>query len=702
MPASPFRRPRFLCPWILPFLMFAGRLAAQTTNPYESEIRAFEAADLKHPPATNSILFLGSSSIRIWTGVADAFPDYAVLNRGFGGSQASDVLFFFDRLVPPYRPPLVVFYEGDNDLAGGKSVDTVFADWTNFVARVKAALPTTDIMFLSVKPSPSRAQLLGAMRELNDRVRRHCESDPQLRYADVFTPMLNASGQPRPELFGPDNLHLNAAGYALWQSVVGPALDDWAADYPLPVKRPRTGTLLVDFGGEEFPSGGGGPVEPVRWNNVTSAIGASASGTLATVMATDGTPTGARLRMVSRFNGANENGTVAAAQYPASATRDSLFGNTEAFGGLSNVTPVFRLAGLDPATACRLTFYASRLAVGDNRETRYTVTGSSTHSADLNAAGNVEAVAVISDVLPDSSGELEVALTPGPNNSNANHFTYLGVLKLETLGVAGKVCLFDFGAAGSPTGDQPAPGGPSWNNLTAAAGTSDSGGLPALVDTNNAATTVDLKMVSRFNGANANGTTSSGVLPASATRDSLFGNTEVFNGLSDILPEFRLNGLDPAGTYALSFYASRTGVGDHRETRYTVVGATTNTVDLDAANNLDGVAVVTNLLPDLNGSLLVQLRPGPNNDNVNQFTYLGALRLDWSVPWPVTPAVRLASSESGALRMTVRGSRGRRYRLEESDDLGSWRSIREVQLDGESGELELVPATVSRFFRVSE
>ncbi len=701
MPRSPLRR-LLSFRWILPILLLAGRLAAQTANPFEGDIRAFEAADLKNPPATNSILFLGSSSIRIWTGVADAFPDYAVLNRGFGGSQASDVLHFFDRLVPPYRPPLVVFYEGDNDLAGGKPVDTVFSDWTNFVARVESALPETHIMFLSVKPSPSRAQLLGAMRELNERVRDHCATSPKLRYTDVFTPMLNASGQPRPELFGSDNLHMNATGYALWQSVIGPALDAWAADYPVPVKRPETGTLLIDFGGEEHPSGGSGPVAPVRWNNVTASVGGSAAGTLATVVATDGTATGVQLRMVSRFNGANENGTAATAQFPATASRDSLFGNTETFSGLANVTPVFRLTGLPATTAYRLTFYASRLGVSDNRETRYTVAGATELTADLNVAGNVDGTASIPEIRPDNDGSLTISLTPGPGNNNANHFTYLGVLQVAPVAPAGPGMLFDFGSASSPTGDQVAATGPAWNDLTPAIGTSDDGVLPGLADTNGAPTAVGLKMISRFNGANQNGTLTAGVFPPSATRDSLFGNTAAFNGLADVFPAFRLTGLNPRGTYTVTFHASRTGVTDNRETRYRVTGVATHEADLNASGNVDGLAVVSGAVPDASGELGVALLPGPNNDNANRFTYLGALRLDWTIPPAVRPRIIGIRVEAGRLVLRLRGTPGVILRLQRSGDLASWQDLREITAADLAEEQSVDVPADSGFYRLRE
>ena len=187
---------------------------------FEAEISAFEQADLSSPPPANPVLFVGSSSIRVWPNLAGDFPDYPVMNRGFGGSQMSDVLYYFDRVVAVYNPALILVYEGDNDLAAGKSVEQVYADYVAFLTLVEEQLPDADVAFISTKPSPSRSQYLEVTRQLNARLEELTSNDSHLLFIDVFTPMLNDSGQPRPELFGGDMLHMNAAGYELWKSII--------------------------------------------------------------------------------------------------------------------------------------------------------------------------------------------------------------------------------------------------------------------------------------------------------------------------------------------------------------------------------------------------------------------------------------------------------------------------------------------------
>ena len=197
-----------------------------------------------------------------------------------------------------------------------------------------------------------------------------------------------------------------------------------------PVVGPQT--ILVDFGSASTTTEHGpAPEDPVRhWNNVAE-VGVTTGGQLAGLVTADNAPTGIGLVMLSRFNGANANGTLAGSPFPQEATRDSLFGNTEVFSGLSGIFPSFKLTGLDPALVYDLTFYASRTGVGDNRETLYSVVGALTNTVTLNAANNVTNTARLAGVLPAGSGELVVRLTPGPRNNNANHFTYLGVLRLD-------------------------------------------------------------------------------------------------------------------------------------------------------------------------------------------------------------------------------------------------------------------------------
>jgi lysophospholipase L1-like esterase len=191
---------------------------------WENTIRAFETSDKTNPPPRNAILLIGSSSILRWTNAPAQFPDHRLINRGFGGSHLSDSVAFVERIVIPYQPKLVVLYAGDNDLAAGVSPERVLTDFQEFVAKVQRALPETRIAFISIKPSPSRMKFAEPTRTANQLIREFISARPKLIYVDVFTPMLGADGQPRPELFVSDRLHLNPEGYQLWARILKPVL----------------------------------------------------------------------------------------------------------------------------------------------------------------------------------------------------------------------------------------------------------------------------------------------------------------------------------------------------------------------------------------------------------------------------------------------------------------------------------------------
>jgi lysophospholipase L1-like esterase len=195
--------------------------AAPTSQPFEKEIQAFEAADRKQMPPSGGVLFVGSSSIRLWKTLAQDFPDAAVINRGFGGSKIPDSTRYAPKIVLPYKPKTVVFYAGDNDLAQGRTPEGVLEDFKAFVRTVHTELPQTRILFIAVKPSPSRWKIVEKVREANRLIREFTQTDAKrLGYIDVFTPMLGPDGQPRPELYVQDQLHMTPKGYELWTALV--------------------------------------------------------------------------------------------------------------------------------------------------------------------------------------------------------------------------------------------------------------------------------------------------------------------------------------------------------------------------------------------------------------------------------------------------------------------------------------------------
>lgn len=208
----------------------APRAATTNAAPFEKEILAFEAADKTNPPPAGVTVFIGSSSIRLWTSLADDFPKHRVINRGFGGSQIIDSVRYAKRIVIPYKPRLVVLYAGGNDINGGKTAEQVAADYRAFVKTVHDALPATRIAYISIAPNPARWAQADRVRAANALIEAHTRTDERLTFINVFPKMLGEDGQPRPEIYVADRLHMNPKGYEIWRGIVGPVLDHWPKD----------------------------------------------------------------------------------------------------------------------------------------------------------------------------------------------------------------------------------------------------------------------------------------------------------------------------------------------------------------------------------------------------------------------------------------------------------------------------------------
>jgi lysophospholipase L1-like esterase len=190
---------------------------------WEKDIAAYEAKDKEKPPAPGGIVFVGSSTIRLWK-TSEAFPDLPVINRGFGGSQIADSVRYAERLVTVHKPRQVLLFAGGNDIHTGKTPEAVFEDYKAFVAKVRAALPETKIWFLSLFPNLAREAELPKTTALNAMIAAHAKADPLLGYIDVATALGDAEGKPRAEMLRSDKLHLSDAGYAVVNPIVRKAL----------------------------------------------------------------------------------------------------------------------------------------------------------------------------------------------------------------------------------------------------------------------------------------------------------------------------------------------------------------------------------------------------------------------------------------------------------------------------------------------
>jgi lysophospholipase L1-like esterase len=186
---------------------------------WEREIQAFEAADRANPPPQGAILFVGSSTIRMWTTLAQDFPEHKVINRGFGGCQIADCTYYSERIVIPYKPLLIVLRAGGNDIQAGKTPEQVRDDFQTFVEKVRAKLPKVRIAYMTINATPARWANVEREKKANQLIKAYINKGENLDYIDAFDATMGADGKPREELFIKDRLHFNREGYKILASV---------------------------------------------------------------------------------------------------------------------------------------------------------------------------------------------------------------------------------------------------------------------------------------------------------------------------------------------------------------------------------------------------------------------------------------------------------------------------------------------------
>jgi lysophospholipase L1-like esterase len=186
------------------------------SQPFIAEIKAFEKQDSISMPAKGQILLVGSSTFRFWVTSKEDLVGYPTINRGFGGSQMSDMNFYFDRIVSKYEPKFILVYEGDNDLAANESPQSIFDDFKIFAEKVKTQLPNTKVGYCSIRPSIARTNIRDKQIEVNQLIENFCKKNIGFYFVDIYKEFFLQNGDLMPDVFVSDKLHLNKQGYEIW------------------------------------------------------------------------------------------------------------------------------------------------------------------------------------------------------------------------------------------------------------------------------------------------------------------------------------------------------------------------------------------------------------------------------------------------------------------------------------------------------
>ena len=208
-------------------LLFGGALYAQEQKPaFWDDIQAFRKLDSVAFPPKDAILFIGSSSFTKWKAVQDDFPGYTIINRAFGGSSLPDLVRYTEDIILPYQPKQIVIYCGDNDIAGPDTItaQTVFERFSTLFQLIRSRMTEVSILFVSIKPSPSRWHLKNKAIEANEMIRKYLRKKKRAKFVDIWKAMLGPDGKPLETLFIEDHLHMNESGYVIWKKIIEPYL----------------------------------------------------------------------------------------------------------------------------------------------------------------------------------------------------------------------------------------------------------------------------------------------------------------------------------------------------------------------------------------------------------------------------------------------------------------------------------------------
>lgn len=503
-----------------------------------------------------------------------------------------------------YYPDAIIINLPTNDASSGYTVTEQLSNYTQVLTL--AAAQKVPVYVSTTQPRYLSADLRQNLIAVRDSTVKKLG-----KYAiDFWTDIAAADGTINPMYDMGDGVHLNDAAHTVLANRVK------ATDI-LSYSRSETeqDTINIDFG-QTLSTG--------AWNNLDNGI----ADTILNLINTKYRGTGIAAYVNDAFTGVNTFGTTtpdASINFPSTATSDNFFGNVGSHNGIYEPTGGILLSGLDRNSKYSFTFFASRTGVTDNRETEYKLTGQTVDSVCLNPSNNTANVAVLADMYPAANGTILLSASPGTNNNNGAKYFFLGAMRITSVK---QTVVYDAdGTINVDLGSTLSTG--AWNNLTMPTGGEV---LSDLVNTEGHSTGISMWVHDSFTGINVAGTASPDAslnMPSSSTSDSFFGSTGAHSGVIEATGGVTLGNLSQDSKYSLSFFASRDGATDNRETQYVVTGKTTETVKLDAANNKAKLATVANMLPAADGTIKVDVSPGANNTNSLKYYYLGAVRIEY-------------------------------------------------------------------------
>ncbi|MEM7754747.1 MAG: GDSL-type esterase/lipase family protein [Planctomycetota bacterium] len=446
----------------------AGLAGVATAQPFIGDITRWTDQDALDPYEPGAVVFIGSSSIRRWEQLTRDFPEYRIIQRGFGGAQFEHVNQYVDDIVLPYQPSAIVIWAGTNDLSTGETAAEVFGDYQTFVGLVLGAQPNVDIFYLGVTPTTANGPTTAERDAFNALVEAESAGNPRLHYVDLPTPFyaLNPPSGPDFQALYVDAIHLNRAGYDLWTTILRPQFTAEVAPNKSTDVNPDTlalgERLLFDFGPSNPEDGDPTPSPDANgnhWNNWHPAEGSNSTTNpainagehIGDLVDTTGRETGIGLEITGGFlsNGKVNGGLLSPSAQNlgdlaiATATQDYFFFTADGLvgGGNDDIPGGLMLTGLDPDRAYEIGLFASRVS-SQTRVTEFAVFGANSATIELQTSGvdigadgayngNDSTVARVTVIRPNEFGEIFIDGTLVQGD-----FAYLALLELKVVGLS--------------------------------------------------------------------------------------------------------------------------------------------------------------------------------------------------------------------------------------------------------------------------
>ena len=574
---------------------------------WTADMSGFASQDAVAGAPKDVVLFAGSSTFRMWSGLKTDFPNSKVLNRAFGGSMMTDLIYYFNQVVAPYNPRQVLLYEGDNDLEGSSKTAEQFMDDVITMTRlINIYFPNAKIAYVSIKPSPSRTGSFTKYQAANALMKAYADKYAYIDYIDTWNPMLKQDGTPQTSYFGSDMLHMNASGYALWKSILEPYL--LTGSYEESDKTVFTESSHPRYHDFSYVS--------VTAPSVFTTIQAGKISTDSTYFHSGKTS------LKLEYKGVQGGHWMACVAGPDWVAYD-----------------------INQSKEIQFWVYASSVISGADLPNIYleSMTGQSTAKLLLStyinqipAATWTKVTVPIEDFKTASPtftyDKVKTIFFSQLNSNNESVRFYIDdiIFKVKSNIVnpnaAGDVFI-DFG---SNAGNFVTLG--NWNNVH----DHQAANLP-LIDDNGDNTGISLQVTDPFyNGFNTTGaaavTGDAAIFATTATSDNFFGHGVVW-GTTPANPKgvFKLSGLEPNLYYSLSIFGSRSNVSDNRETKYSVEGKSgVVSTTLNTSNNTSNVAKIINVQANSNAEIIFTCEAGENNTSAEKCYYLGAIKLSQS------------------------------------------------------------------------